>query len=262
MGVWENYDTQMEILGKTRRERTLKNAKRSIDYKLPQSLSYKSVLIDSVEQQVAILSRTTLSEKKICALPDEHLIHGGLVDFAGHKWIITEIDADDELYEHGLMKQCNHLLKWIDRSGKIIEKWCIVEDGTTYLIGEKEGSLMTVGDSRVAVTLPKDEDTITLGRGKRFLIDDINSQEVLAYQITKSNRMYNNYNNKGVFRFILRETNMTDNDNKELRIADYYNYHSKKTIGKEHEDKEMSYEEVLENPIGEPTTDIDKGVWL
>lgn len=262
MGVWNDYDAQMEVLGKTYRERTLKEAKRSINYKLPQSLSYKTVTINGVEQKVSILSRSKLNEKKICAMPDEHLTHGGLVDFAGNKWLVTEIDADNELYEHGVMQQCNHLLKWIDKLGRIIEKWCIVEDGTNYLVGEKESNIITVGDSRIAITIPKDNDTITLGRGKRFLIDDTDSQEVLAYQITKSNRLYNNYNDNGIFRFILRETNMTDNDNKELRIADYYNYRSRKTIGKEHTDKDMSYEEVLENPTGEPTIDTDKGVWL
>ena len=81
---------------------------------------------------------------------------------------------------------------------------------------------MSVGDARIAVTVPKDSDTVNLKRGNRFLIDDVDTNEVLAYQITKPNRLYNIFNNKGIFRYILKEVNPTDNDNLELRVADYY----------------------------------------
>ena len=49
----------------------------------------------------------------------------------------------------------------------------------------------------------------------------------MAYVLTKPFRLYNSFNGKGVYRFILQEVSTTDNDNHELGIADYYKYYSK-----------------------------------
>lgn len=81
---------------------------------------------------------------------------------------------------------------------------------------------MTIGDSRLALTIAKDDGTRQFKRGMRFLIDDPDSAEILAYEITKSNRMFNLFNGVGVYRFILREVTLTSDDNLELQVADYY----------------------------------------
>lgn len=223
MGSWENYASRIEPNGSTQREYIKKLTADRINYKIKNSLSYKSVLINGRKQNVAIINKSELNEKKICSLPNEHLIHGGLVDWSNCKWLITELDSHNELYETGIMQQCNYPLKWVNNNGEIIEKWCIVEDGTKYLIGEKVSDIMAIGDARIAITIGKDSDTIELSRGKRFLVDDLDSGSPLAYQITKPNKLYNIYSDEGVFRFILNEVNLTDNDNTELMIADYYN---------------------------------------
>lgn len=222
MSVLDLHNARLNINGKTRREVALTRTQAFINRRQSASLSCQNVTINDIAQNVTILDKEALNEKDILALPGEHLIHGGIVDWADNKWLITELDAHNEVYEKGLMQQCNHILRWRDRDGSIIEKWCIVEDGTKYLIGEKQEDLLTIGDARIAVTLPKDEDTVKISRGHRFLIDDIDTDTVLAYQITKPNRLYNVFNNKGIFRYILNEVNITDNDNLELRIADYY----------------------------------------
>lgn len=94
------------------------------------SLSYKTVLVNGVEQNVAIIDTTDLPKKKIFSMPGETLIHGGLVDWEESKWLITEINAHNELYNEGRLERCNHLLKWRDDDDIIQERWCIVEDGT------------------------------------------------------------------------------------------------------------------------------------
>lgn len=222
MSVWDTYNARLVVNGNTRRENALARTQGYINRKLSSSLSYQPITINNVSQKVSIVDTEELNIKTICALPGESLLHGGIVDWEGNKWLITEIDAHNEVYEKGTMQQCNHLLRWRDLSGNIIEKWSIVEDGTKYLIGEKQEDIMSVGDARIAVTVPKDSDTVNLKRGNRFLIDDVDTGEVLAYQITKPNRLYNIFNNKGIFRYILKEVNPTDNDNLELRVADYY----------------------------------------
>lgn len=226
------------------------------------SISCKNVLIDGNPQTVTILNeRESMALKKICALPGDSLEHGGLVDFANSKWLITEVDANDELYVSGKMIRCNYVLKWIDDLGEIKEKWCVVEDGTKYLVGEKTEDIMSIGDARIAVTLGKDRDTEMLKRGMRFLIDDMDSDQVLAYQITKPNRLYNVYNGKGVYRFIMNEVNLTDNDNVGERIADYYNWQPKIKRDNEHTDKDITLEQIKDS-YDPPDTSNDKEVWI
>ena len=264
MGTWDNYQAKMEANGLTRRDHYLKNEKRLIRRKMQHSLSFHHVLVEGVEQDVVITNITgDMASKNIMALPCESLKHGGIVDFADSKWLITELDANDEVYSRGIMRRCNYVLKWIDADGNLIEKWCVVEDGTKYLIGEKTEDIMAVGDARIAITIGKDSDTVKLKRGRRFLVDDMDSKEsVLAYQITKPNKLFNLYNGDGVFRFILNEVELTDNDNIELRIADYYNWQPYKKLDNEHVDTDITVEEIVENAKNQPEPSDDTEVWL
>ena len=135
---------------------------------------------------------------------------------------------------------------------------------TTDLIGEKPRELITIGDARIALTIGKDADTIELCRGMRFLIDDSDSDDILAYQITKPNKLFNIYDGKGVFRFILNEVQLTDFDNKELRIADYSNWQPDVTLDGDHRDSEYTVAHIVHvatQAQEEPPND-DKEVWL
>lgn len=263
MSAWDTYQARLEANGTTRRERALKHTQSYISKKITDSLSCHKVLINGIEQTVAILNqREDMAFKKICALPGETLLHGGIVDFADSKWLITELDANDEVYTSGMMQRCNYLLKWLNKNGEIIEKWCIVEDGTKYLIGEKAEDMMSIGDARIAITICKDADTIELCRGKRFLVDDLDAESPLAYQITKPNKLFDVYDGQGVFRFILNEVNMTDDDNVELRIADYFNWKPIVQLDNEHKDADMTLEEIIDSATSKTEHDDNKEVWL
>ena len=247
--TWDVWQNQVEAAGATRRERALNRTKRIINYKTMHSLSTHKVLINGIEQRITIINREEFNKKRIIALPDETIVHGGIVDWADNKWLITQIDSNDEVNMAGLMEQCNYELKWRDETGNIISKWCVVEDGTKYLVGENPERIMTTGGSRFAVTIAKDEDTNKLKRGKRFLLYDPDCQDVLAFEITKPNTLFNIFEGVGVYRFILVETNLTDHDNKELMIADYDNW-----------DETVLPSEIEDN--SESTEPKEIGVWL
>lgn len=225
MGAWERYRARLNVDGEIERQYLLHRTQDNIARGLTRNLSYQHVTINDAAQDVAVIDTTDFDEKKICSLPNETLEHGGLVYWSNSHWLITAIDAHDDVYTRGKMKRCNYKLKWIDKKGNIISKWAIVVDGTKYLIGERSEDIITVGDARIAVTVGKDRDTSKLERGMRFLIDDLDSDEVLCYKISKPNKLFNVYDGKGVFRFIMQEVNVTDNDNVEKRIADYYSWY-------------------------------------
>lgn len=232
MSVWDTYRDRMGYTGENTQDYWVKHARSSLARSLIDSPSCRDVKVDGEKTRMAIMRHAESGYKKIASMPGETLKHGGVVDWADSKWLITDVDADDLIYQRGVMRRCNHILRWVsNKTGIVHEKWCVVEDGTKYLIGERTREFLTIGDGRLSVTVAKDPDTVELQRGLRFLIDDEDSDFVTAYQITKSNKLFNVFNGEGVFRFILNEVQLTDNDNVERRIADYNNRMSDDLIG-------------------------------
>lgn len=92
------------------------------------------------------------------------------------------------------------------------------------LTGEYEDKqyVVTRGDTRMYLWLPRNEETAKLTRQNRFLIDDPDSPNIMAYQLTKPLKAGFVFNGHGIYKFVLQEVATTDNDNLELMIPDYY----------------------------------------
>lgn len=130
MSIWDVYESINESRGITKRDRMLTREKRYITAKIVDSLSYFTVEIDGIQQNVTIINSDNYDQKTIISMPGEDIRHGGLVHWMDCYWIVNEKDANTELYAKGKLLQCNYLLKWIDDEGKIVEQWCNIEDGT------------------------------------------------------------------------------------------------------------------------------------
>lgn len=261
MNAWDMYQSRMEQRGFTKRETHLMREIRNINNRLPDNLSYTTAVIYDSEhgwniqsedmkkyaatQDVAIINSDNLNEKMIMAMPGDEIENGSLVFWMDQYWLVTEQDANNTIYRRSKMVQCNHLLRWVSKDDEICEQWCIVEDGTKYLTGEYEDRnfIVTRGDSRISVQLARNRETVRLDRSNRFLIDDVDTPHPLAYLLTKPLKL-GSYQEKGCFKFVLQEVTETDDDNVELRIADYYKHFPKE-------------------PIPDPKPDVNgKKVWL
>lgn len=232
MSVWSSYENRIASHGTSKREAALKRELHMLENELEDTLSYHTVGIEDIYYKVGIVNSDNLNEKTIYSL-DSNCIKGGeVVDWMNNKWLVVECDANSEIYTKAKLKQCNYLLKWIDSESVIHEQWCIIEDGTKYLTGEYEDRnfVVTRGDSRIAMTISRNKDTVKFGREHRFLIDDPDSLEKLAYLLTKPLKVGAVYNSKGVYSFVLQEVVSTDDDNHELGIADYYKYFTKDDV--------------------------------
>ena len=247
MSVWDVYEDRMNARGASKRDAQLKREIRTINSRLPDSLSYQQVTIHEMEygynltsdemmshaitQNVAVINSDNLNEKTIISLPGEDIVHGSLVRWMDNYWLVTERDANTTVYTRAKMIQCNHLLRWVSDENKICEQWCIIEDGTKYLTGEYEDRnfIVTRGDSRISMTIARNVETVKLNRKNRFLIDDESSPRPLAYLLTKPLKLGWSFNQQGVFKFVLQEVTTTDDDNIELRIADFYKHFPKVT---------------------------------
>lgn len=226
MNPWNTYHARHALHGETSRDREKYNLMNRLSRQIPSTLSYHNVDIDGEDRNIVILNSDNLNQKTLCSLPGEDIRHGAYIDWMNHKWLVTERDANSEIYTKCIMLQCNYLLRWINDSGEIIERWSVVEDGTRYLTGEFSDSFLvaTKGDSRIAVTLPKDLETLALDRDARFIIDDYSSPHPLAYRLTKPFKLGGSYDENGVVIFVMTECNTENDDNVELHIADYYKH--------------------------------------
>lgn len=262
MDPWSTYRNRTAVDGSGIREDSLAREKRFLSSRMKNSLSFHKAYIDGENRSVAIINSDNLNVKTICSLPGEELPHGGLVLWMEQHWLITDKDYNTELYTKAKMKQCNYYLRWIAPDGNVVGRWCIVEDGTKYLTGEygDRNFVAERGDSRVAVTMARDEYTALLGRENRFLIDDPSSKNVLAYQLTKPFKLGNVYGKNGVVSFVLTECNTEDTDNLEERIANYYRYFPKKCGGDADEgQKQPPPSSSKEDKPGDKGA---KGVWI
>lgn len=232
MGAWDAYKSRIQINGKTSREESLLYEKWYFSDRSKDGLFYHTVKINGETVNLNIINSDNLNEKMIYSMPDETFPCGGYMEWAGNIWLITEKDANDEVYTRGKVLQCNHLLKWIDpETREIHEQWCVVEDGTKYLTGELEDRsfIVTRGDSRISVQIAKNRYTAAFNRECRFLIDDPDSPHKLSYLLTKPLKTGLTYNGEGTYKFVLQEVTATEDDNHELGIADYYKYFPKNT---------------------------------
>ena len=134
MDSWFAYKERIDARGGSRRNASLVRETEYMKRKLGDNLSSFKVEIDGKPQQVSIINTDNLDTKKIFSMPGEDLHHGGLVSWMDNHWLITEKDYNNEVYTRCTMQQCNYLLRWVDPvTLKIMERWCIVEDGTKLL---------------------------------------------------------------------------------------------------------------------------------
>lgn len=255
MGLWDVYESRANAHGRTRRQAELRKEQHRLFKQDKDTLSYHEAIVDGETRNVVIVNSDNLNEKTMFSLPGEDFDCGTLVEWMENHWLITEKDANNEVYTKVKLLQCDYLLKWVDDDDVIHEQWCVVEDGTKYLTGEYEDRNFVVsrGDSRIAITIGRNEHTAKFGRNHRFIVDDPDSEIKMAFLLTKPLKIGHTYNNKGIFSFVLQEVVTTDNDNLELGIADYY----------KHFPKPDNVPDYGGNPgMSGGTTSTGKKVWL
>lgn len=265
MGAWDLYESRMVSAGETKRGAALRRELHNISTMLDDNLSYCSVEIDNEKQNVAVINTDNLNEKFIISMPGEDIKHGALVEWMNQKWLVTEKDSNSTLYTKSRMIQCNYLLKWVTPDKVIHEQWCVVEDGTKYLTGEFEDRMFmtTRGDSRLSVTIARNQYTAALTRENRFVIDDPESAEKLTYLLTKPLKLGSSFTYgengeyEGVYKFVMQEVTATTFDNMELGIADYYKYFDRDSEDDDDPDDEP---EDITGGAGESDTEEDTPV--
>lgn len=160
------------------------------------SIDYQKVLRNGKSFELLVMKDTDANtyKKKIKSRPNQPFNLGDYIEWNGQHWLITLLDSDDKTCNSGYMYLCTILLRWQNKNGDIIERWCYSEDFTKYSSGVSGNNIMMIPEHQYGVTLPVDEETKYIKRDMRFVIDFDDIEEPDVYKLTNRKVLLNDAN--------------------------------------------------------------------
>jgi len=155
-----------------------------------------------------------------------HLKLGNYVRYQDTLYLITEPPGFNQIHMHSWMVRCNYTIRWIGHQGKIVEWPCCFGDETRFSPGEIENKHLILPSTQLLLALPKNNDTVRLKRGMRFIIDDFDRAQhdvPQVYSITKPNASQKASDTGTLFKFnMLEDSFNSSTDSAQEMVADYY----------------------------------------
>lgn len=114
MGVWDSYEARlsgMSLNMDPQRNSAHQHTSDRLRRTMSSSLSYKTAQCNGQEIQIAVINtEDDMNVKKVFSMPGESLQHGSIINWKGSNWLVTDFDADDEIYSSGKRQRCNYYL--------------------------------------------------------------------------------------------------------------------------------------------------------
>lgn len=179
----------------TKQESELFLLNRYVEDCFSDTIDYHKVKRNGEDYELLIIKDTdgNTFKKKIKCRPSQPFNLGDYIVWNGQTWLVTLLDPDDKTYSSGYMYLCSLLLRWQNEKGEIVERFGFAEDFTKYSSGEKGNSVITTGDYQYGITIPVDNETKPLIRGKRFAIDFEGNYPPDVYELTNRKIFLNDY---------------------------------------------------------------------
>lgn len=182
-------------------------------------------LVNNKHQRLIVSNnKNVVTEKKFWTYPGETVQLGDVVDCFNCKWLITEIDPNNEICITGKMEQCNREISWQNpHTKKIISSW--VTMSKPYFSNLDEGVQITTSKRMYKMQIPYNEETALFDNGKRFMLEVIDG-EPKTYRITSVDISTQRFQMHGTLQgFISLQIEQDQynelKDNAELMICDY-----------------------------------------
>lgn len=157
---------------------------------------------------------------------------GNYIKYKNRYWLIVGLVDDNGMYEKAVLKLCNWKMTWLNKNGKVVERWANIESASQYNNGQRNISykgyaLYTIRTDQLLICMPDDEECLMLDSGKRFVIDkridvyernianDINSDtsfKLITYQLTRNDSVLYNYIDSGHYEILVTQDEQHDGD--------------------------------------------------
>ena len=185
------------------------------NYSLSESKEIKCIIQGNIANtQLKSMERTIL-------VPIGTLHSGDYVFFEDEYWIVDGRPGNNKSYEKATLKECQYKLRWQKDDGTIIERWVYLTSSSKYDVGENGNNTIVLTSNNYLITIPNDEDSMTLD-GKRVFIDLSDIPEKV-FKITRNDDvLFAHGSHGGTLNLIADKTEFNkETDNQELRLCDY-----------------------------------------
>lgn len=215
----DRYTARMTQHGTTQRERIVNRLKTNLNNKLQYNPSYKTVKLNGEETNLIINTGTKPYYKEFQSLPDQKILAGDYVEWAGLMWLVLNADSDDEVYIDGNLRQCQHRIYWQKADGTIVSRYAYTENASAYNNGETGNNTITLQSNQFMVYLPYDEETAELDNGKRVHMSRSNAK-CKPYELTRPDDVTYGFGEKGVLNIIFTQTQYNQDNDKLITLED------------------------------------------
>ena len=196
-------------------ETTFSDTALLFNYSLSESKEIKCVIQGNVANtQLKSMERTIL-------VPIGTLHSGDYIFFEDEYWIVDGRPGNNKSYEKATLKECQYKLRWQKDDGTIIERWVYLTSSSKYDVGENSNNTIILTSNNYLITIPNDEDSMTLD-GKRVFID-LSDVPEKVFKITRNDDvLFAHGSHGGTLNLIADKTEFNkETDNQELRLCDY-----------------------------------------
>lgn len=196
-------------------ETTFSDTALLFNYSLSESKEIKCIIQGNIANtQLKSMERTIL-------VPIGTLHSGDYVFFEDEYWIVDGRPGNNKSYEKATLKECQYKLRWQKDDGTIIERWVYLTSSSKYDVGENGNNTIILTSNNYLITIPNDEDSMTLD-GKRVFIDLSDIPEKV-FKITRNDDvLFAHGSHGGTLNLIADKVELNkETDNQELRLCDY-----------------------------------------
>lgn len=241
----DSYKKKMKRMGANSYERNLKNKSREFEIYFDKALNKESCIIDGKETKAIFQDHSQsnnkdLSDDKYVILPnDVECSIGSHVTMREQEWLVfTEEFKTIPTHQQLKIKIVNERIKWI-KDGDICNKgtgWgAYVQNQTLYTLGvSTAGNHISVINAKMMLYMQNNAETRKLGIADRIFIGTNVYAIMFADTVSR----------KGLINFLLEEDTIGTDDNRELKIANYYSKINKKDKPKEDKPREVINYEI------------------
>lgn len=215
----------------TQKQAQINSLRKKLSRHFKQTINWEQVEINGVSQELLVMKSTSVTVKKIEARPGEVLRLGALIKWHGVYWLVTQLDADDQIQDAGMMTQCNTILRWQLPDLSVAVTYAVTEDATKYGTGVSDNDLMRIGEFALKAKIPMNTQTLKIRRDQRFLIgehgDGIIPNAYIASRLNQVTATYvdveaDQEQNYGYIEVTLLEDQFRPHsDRADLMLADY-----------------------------------------
>ena len=199
-------------------ETTFSDTALLFNYSLSESKEIKCVIQGNIANtQLKSMERTIL-------VPIGTLHSGDYIFFEDEYWIVDGRPGNNKSYEKATLKECQYKLRWQKDDGTIIERWVYLTSSSKYDVGENGNNTIVLTSNNYLITIPNDEDSMTLD-GKRVFIDLSDIPEKV-FKITRNDDvLFAHGSHGGTLNLIADKVELNkETDNQELRLCDYIDF--------------------------------------